>query len=283
MGDTATYRQLTAPVFSDTEPLVAMLEQWPGELLLFDADARLYWCNETARQLSSLRRQDLRGLGAPGLGLPWVMAPEQFVAAMSGKPLQFRSGPMDTPQKYDVRLRRVDVPGARDLVLCIVEPHVMATIDGSGSECEQSFDAAQAGVWRWNLQTDEASVDEAWCHHLQLDPCSGVDHVQRWSVQIHPDESADYRRRIAELRSGATAYFEDEYRLLTLENRWVWILQRGDAETFHAAVAREGAGGRPLRHVARAGRASRGDLHRQLLSPVRPRSNHQSRAAALLG
>jgi PAS domain S-box-containing protein len=227
MGDTATNRQLTAPVFSDGEPLLAMLEQWPGALLLFDADARLYWCNQLGRQLGPPRRQDLRGLGAPGLGLGWVMAPEQFVAALSGKTLRFRSGPMDTPQKYDVQLRRVDLAGARDLVLCIVEPHVMATIDSSGSEHEQSFDAAQAGVWRWDLQTNEASVDEAWCHHLQLDPCGGVDHVQRWSMQIHPDESADYGRRITELRSGASAYFEDEYRLLTLDNRWVWILQRG--------------------------------------------------------
>jgi PAS domain S-box-containing protein len=243
MSDTATNRQLRASTPVDKKALLlAVLEQWPGAILLFDADARLHWCNESARQLSPLRREDLRGLGAPGLGLPWVMAPEQFVAALSGSQLQFRAGPTEEPQKYDVRLRRVDLGGVRDAVLCIVEQHATATEEATRSEREQSFDAAQAGMWRWNIQTDEASVDEAWCRHLQLNPCSGADHAHRWSVQIHPDDSADYRRRIAELRSGATAYFEDEYRILTLDNRWVWILQRG------RVVARD-ADGTPQRVI----------------------------------
>jgi PAS domain S-box-containing protein len=227
MGDTAITREFRAPGPADIKPLLAIIEQWPGAIFLFDADARLFWCNENALQLSTLRRDEPRGLGAPALGVAWIMAPEQFVAAMSGTPQQFRSGPAESPQRFDVRLRRVELGGARDAVLCIVEPHAIAIEDARGSEREQSFDAAQAGIWRWNLQTDEACVDEAWCRHQHLNPCDGPDHMTRWAAQIHPDDTADYRRRLAELRSGMNAYFEDEYRILTTDNGWVWILQRG--------------------------------------------------------
>jgi PAS domain S-box-containing protein len=227
MGETAITRELRVVPPVETKPLLAMFEQWPGAILLFDSDARLYWYNEAARLLSSSRREDPRGLGAPGLGLHWAMAPEQFVAALSGTELRFRAGPDDAPDRYDVRLRRVDLSGARCAVMCLIEAHTAPAEDSSGSEREQSFDAAQAGIWRWNLQSGEASVDEAWCRHLQLNPCSGGEHATRWALQIHPDDSPDYRRRLAELKSGATAYFEDEYRILTLDNRWVWILQRG--------------------------------------------------------
>jgi PAS domain S-box-containing protein len=227
MGETAITRELRAPTVLETRPLLAMLEQWPGAVLLFDADARLHWCNEQAQRLTSCDREALQGFSALGLGLAWAMAPQQFAAALSGTELRFRAGPPQTPHAYDVRLRRVDLVGTRHAVMCLIEPHASAGEDATGSEREQSFDAAQAGTWRWNLATNEASVDEAWCQHLQLNPCSGGEHANRWALQIHPDDSSDYRRRLAELKGGITAYFEDEYRILTLDSRWLWILQRG--------------------------------------------------------
>jgi PAS domain S-box-containing protein len=271
MGDTATNRELRVLGPIDTKPLLAMLEQWPGAILLFDADARLHWCNDAARQLSPVLREELRGMGAPGLGLAWVMAPEQFVAALSGAELRFRAGPTQSTQKYDVRLRRVELAATRAAVLCLVEPHLIATQDATGSEREQSFDAAQAGIWRWNLQTDDASIDEAWCRHLQLDACSGTDHAARWSAQIHPDDGADYRRRLAELRNDSNAYFEDEYRLLTLDNRWIWILQRG-------RVVERNPDGTPLRVIGICL-----DIDRRKREETASKANESRLATALWG
>src|SRR5580700_6213619 len=228
MVEFALSRELRAPALLETRPLLAMLEQWPCAVLLFDADGRLHWCNEQARRLVKNDRDTLQGLSALGLGLAWTMAPEQLAATLSGSDLKFSAGPPDGPERYDIRLKRVDLPGTRPAVMCLIEPGSNAEeTSGAGSEREQFFDAAQAGIWRWNLTTDEACVDEAWCQHLQLNPCTGSEHTSRWALQIHPDDSSDYRRRLAELKSGASPYFEDEYRILTLDSRWVWILQRG--------------------------------------------------------
>jgi PAS domain S-box-containing protein len=216
--------KMTAPL--DVSPLLAVLEQWHGPLLLFDAEARLYWCNAHARQLISTHRE-LTGLGAPSLGLPWVMAPEQFIAALGGSEQHFDAGPEDSPKRFAVRLRRVELSAGRHAVVCTLDLNVPAAQGAPASEREQSFDAAHAGLWRWNVDSDEASVDAAWCRHLGLDPCSGVEHVTRWVAQIHPDDSPDYRRRLEDIRTGVQTAFEDEYRILTLDNRWLWILQRG--------------------------------------------------------
>jgi PAS domain S-box-containing protein len=271
MGDTATTRKPRAETLLDVTPLLAMLAQWPDAILLFDSDARLYWSNTRALRLIGTERADTRGLGAPALGLPWLMAPEQFVAASSGTIVQFRAGPVETPHRYDVCLRRIEVGDARHAVVCTVAEHVGATALASGSEREQSFDAAQAGMWRWDLQSGEAFVDEAWCRHQHLDPCGGAEHEARWAGQIHPDDSTDYRRRLAELRSGAATYFEDEYRILTLENQWLWILQRG-------RVVARAADGTPLRVIGICI-----DIDRRKREETASKANESRLATALWG
>jgi PAS domain S-box-containing protein len=242
MGDTGITRGQRIQATLDITPLLAVIEQWPGALLLFDADARLYWCNERARQLTRTQSDELMGLGASALGVAWIMAPDQFVAALAGGEQLFRAGPVTAPLCFQVRLRRIALGAGRDAVLCMVEEGAFSGLEPGLAPSESSFDAVQAGVWHWNLETHEASVDEAWCRHLQLDPCSGDEHPNRWTLQIHPDDSADYRRRLQEMRSGANPYFEDEYRILTLDNRWLWILQRG------RVVARNEAG-QPVRVI----------------------------------
>jgi PAS domain S-box-containing protein len=206
--------------------LMAIVEQWHGPLLLFDAEARLCWCNQPARQLVNNDRGDLIGRGAPSLGLPWIMAPEQFIAALSGSEQWFRAGPPETPRLFEVRLRRIELGAGSQAVLCTLEPQSEVN-RAADSEREPFFDAAHAGLWRWDLENGEAQVDAAWCRHLNLEPFGGSDHTQRWASQIHPDDSPDYRRRMEEIRNGSVSVFEDEYRILTLDNRWIWILQRG--------------------------------------------------------
>jgi PAS domain S-box-containing protein len=232
-------RELKVTVPLDVTPLIAVLEQWPTPLLLFDADARLHWCNSHARQMVSTHREELAGLGAASLGLAWLMAPEQFIAALGGEEQKFCSGPVDAPQRFDISLRRVDLGGVRPAVLCSLTMQSAPSKEVLASEREQSFDAAHAGLWRWNVESNQASVDEAWCAYLNLSPCSGGEHTVRWTMQVHPDDSADYRRRLEEIRNGSSPVFEDEYRILTLDNRWVWILQRG-------RVVAHSLDGRPL-------------------------------------
>ncbi len=73
-----------------------------------------------------------------------------------------------------------------------------------------------------------------------LDSCPGRDHLLRWSRNVHPDDLFEFQRRLEELRTGQSDSFECEYRVLTGDSRWLWILHRGQALEHDTA-------GRPLR------------------------------------
>lgn len=109
------------------------------------------------------------------------------------------------------------------------------------SQRRKARSAAHVGAWRRHLLTGGAQVDVAWCESLNLDPCAGPEHLERWARRIHPDDVAPFLRAHANLASagGAREDFEIEYRILTLDSRWLWVLQRG-------RVTRRAADGRAL-------------------------------------
>ena len=86
---------------------------------------------------------------------------------------------------------------------------------------------AEIGSWFWDFPHDHFSLDPAWCSHLGLDPCSGRDHLERWARNIHPDDVFEFHRVLEAVRGGASDRFEGEYRILTEDSRWLWLLHRG--------------------------------------------------------
>lgn len=87
-------------------------------------------------------------------------------------------------------------------------------------------------------------MDMAWCLSLDLDPCDGPDHLERWARRIHPDDAGRFLRAHADLpaRDGR-GEFEVEYRILTRNSRWLWLLQRGGVTRRSAEDAPAEAGG----------------------------------------
>ncbi len=109
------------------------------------------------------------------------------------------------------------------------------------SQRRRALASAQVGSWSRHLVTGVAQVDPSWCQALNLDPCAGPDHLERWARRIHPDDAGRFLHAHAELAGAAPARadLELEYRILTLDSRWLWVLQRG-------RVTRTAADGRPL-------------------------------------
>jgi PAS domain S-box-containing protein len=88
---------------------------------------------------------------------------------------------------------------------------------------------AEIGSWIWDFAGGHFAIDARWCALVGLDSCPGRDHLLRWSRNIHPDDLFEFQRRLEELRTGQSDTFECEYRVLTLDSRWLWLLHRGQA------------------------------------------------------
>ena len=88
---------------------------------------------------------------------------------------------------------------------------------------------SEIGSWFWDFARNHFSLDARWCALVGVDPCAGNDHLERWARNIHPDDVFEFHRVLQEVRSGESDRFECEYRILTADSRWLWVLHRGHA------------------------------------------------------
>lgn len=90
------------------------------------------------------------------------------------------------------------------------------------------LDAAELGMWDWNMQTGETAFNERWAQILgyelsDLAPLS----IETWVDLAHPDDLADSDARIAAHDRGETEYYELECRMRHRDGHWVWVRDRG--------------------------------------------------------
>ena len=110
----------------------------------------------------------------------------------------------------------------------------------SRERLQLALDAAQDGVWDWNVQTGEVIYNEAWARMLgyeleELDP-----RIETWESLVHPADRERAKRTLNDHLEGRTATYQSELRLRHGKGHYLWILDRGKV------VARD-AQGRPLR------------------------------------
>jgi PAS domain S-box-containing protein len=104
---------------------------------------------------------------------------------------------------------------------------------------DRAIAAARVGIWHWDIAAGCARFDADWCRGVGIDPTAEAWAPGGWHHNVHPDDLPDLRERLTSLRSAGSGLFEAEYRLLTVDYRWMWILQRG-------RVMRRDAQGRAL-------------------------------------
>ena len=92
------------------------------------------------------------------------------------------------------------------------------------------------GFWDHEVETDSLYWWNDWCAGVDLDPCGGPRHSERWNGRMHPDDFAAFSRRYTALIEGRSNIYETEYRLRTRSGNWRWIMSRG------RATARDEAG-----------------------------------------
>lgn len=246
-----TVRRATA--FGDLAPELFrdMVEQWPGAVVMVNRDGVIRWANEAAHDWAPAGAGALIGGALTGLAVPWLREQEDLVAALAGGARQF-----DTRVLVDRRGRERHcgarlVPLRRGQAICGALLYIDDVPAPEGSTVVQApsisdtaravaLGAAQVGAWHRNLQTGEGGVDALWCRALRLDPCAGATHRACWEKRIHPDDMAAYRESCEELDAGGSGSFEAEFRVLTEDSRWLWLLQRGQ-------VIEHDDEGRPLR------------------------------------
>jgi len=90
-----------------------------------------------------------------------------------------------------------------------------------------ALDAAQDGVWDWDMVNDRLIYNTVWAEMLGLAPLSGEQSPEIWAELAHPDDEKRANEAVAAHVRGETANYQAEVRLRHSDGHDVWILDRG--------------------------------------------------------
>jgi diguanylate cyclase (GGDEF)-like protein/PAS domain S-box-containing protein len=108
------------------------------------------------------------------------------------------------------------------------------TLERKLRESEERYalaaEAANDGLWDWNLQTGEIYYSPRWISMLGLDGAEMSSRIDEWTGRIHPD---DLDRVLLDLDThfkGVSKHVECEYRMRCKDGDYHWMLCRGLAK-----------------------------------------------------
>mgnify|MGYP000597254581 CR=1 FL=1 len=110
----------------------------------------------------------------------------------------------------------------------------------SEARLNMALEAAQDGLWDWNVTSGEVYMSPRWLAHMGYDPLRPMVPAEEINALTHPDDLPGVRRGASAHLRGETALYEREFRVKDAAGGWSWVLLRGQ-------VVERDAKGRALR------------------------------------
>jgi PAS domain S-box-containing protein len=105
-----------------------------------------------------------------------------------------------------------------------------------------ALEASTAGIWDWDMVTNNVFYSSLSLKILELDSTDIFDDPERWDKIVHPDDLPKYYSDIHEHFDNKIPYYENYHRVMTSSGNYKWILDRGK-------VIKRDENGKPLRVI----------------------------------
>jgi len=105
-----------------------------------------------------------------------------------------------------------------------------------------AMESTTMGLWEWDITTGEFIADKHCIEMLGYMPDEVPSDFIWWSEQTHRDDRKAAKESLMSLFSDQTKKYRSEYRILTKEGQWIWILDR-------AKIIQWSASGKPLKAI----------------------------------
>ncbi len=149
-------------------------------------------------------------------------------------------GPIPTPEGFaTVRMLAMQV---LLLVLVLATLVVVAVLEERAQSQEQLklvIRGTDAGIWDWNMLTNEVYQSPRWKSMLGFDDHEIPNSFEAWESRIHPEDHSRALGTFRDYLAGKLDHYELEHRLRHRDGTYRWVLSR-------ALVLRDAAG-RPVR------------------------------------
>ncbi|MFA5267448.1 MAG: PAS domain S-box protein [Methanoregula sp.] len=84
-----------------------------------------------------------------------------------------------------------------------------------------------AGVWQWNLETNEVSFDTPFHELLGYNPGELPTNLQEWMSYHNQEDVPVWMEKAEAYLRGDTPMYESEHRIRTKTGEWAWVFTRG--------------------------------------------------------
>ncbi len=119
------------------------------------------------------------------------------------------------------------VVGIRGVVLDITErKSIEKKIREKSDKLEMVLLGSDAGLWDWNVSTDEFFSNDRWSTMLGYEPREIKLNKETWANLLHPDDNAKFKANIKNLLNGEIPLISTELRIRTKDNSYKWISER---------------------------------------------------------
>ena len=203
-----------------------------------DTEYTLVFANERYRSFHGLSEDDVGTVSLPEvLGDAWdetVVDRQQRV--LDGEVLRYeveRAGPDGDERTFSVQ----DYPLLDDdgTVLGVVGSMRDITerterdreLRRLTERLDLAVEAANIGVWDWDLRTDAVQFNDQWAAMLGHAPADIDPHIDAWRERLHPEDAPAVREALEAHFAGETEYYECDHRMRTADGDWKWIRDIG--------------------------------------------------------
>jgi two-component system, NtrC family, sensor kinase len=90
-------------------------------------------------------------------------------------------------------------------------------------------EAANVGLWEWDVDPDEMWFSDQACRLLQRQPATGPSHSKGWRAIVHPADLPRINPEIVKYLKGQVAEYRIEFRMRRGDDSWGWFLSKARA------------------------------------------------------
>ncbi len=112
------------------------------------------------------------------------------------------------------------------------------SLQESEERWQLALEAANDGIWDWNLKTDEVFYSDRFKEMLGFDATDEFPtHLDTWSKRVHPDDIDRVNADVQAHFEGKTPFYVNEHRRQCKDGSYKWVLVRAKAQRDEAGNA----------------------------------------------
>lgn len=111
--------------------------------------------------------------------------------------------------------------------LILERDNAQSALQESQQRLDLALSSADLGMWDWNIQTGELTVNSRWAEMIEYRPDEIEPEFNSWQKLIHPDDAHEVMKSLYAHLNGETPLFRSQYRIGTRRGKWKWVIDSG--------------------------------------------------------